>query len=103
MNPDERLLGQARIQASDQQTVQLCRPQRPDLQVAQTAVGEGPLEIEGQRGRALESPGHEQANSLVSQAASHERKHALRLGIEPLDIVDPHDGRAFARDHAEYP
>ena len=103
VNADERSLGQARIQASDQQTVQLCRPERPDRKWPKRPSTKARSRSRGNVDEPSNRRVIEQADPLVSQAASHERKHALRLWIEPLDIVDPDDGRAFARDRAEYP
>ncbi len=98
----ERLLGEARIQARGQQTVEFRRLERREPQVAQAAIRQGPLEIAGSGGRTLRAPCDEQADPLVLQAASDERKHILRRSIEPLDVIDPDDGRTFTRDRAEH-
>ena len=56
---------------------------------------------EGRRRRSLRPPCHEHADPLVSKAAGDEGEHALGLGIEPLDIVDPYEQRSFTGESGE--
>ncbi len=97
----ERPRRKLRVQASDQQPVDVCRRQRSEPQTAEATLGECLLEVERHSGRSLDASRDQQPNRLVRQSAGHERESALRGMVEPLHVVDPDEDRALSGERAQ--
>jgi hypothetical protein len=98
----ERPPRQLLLQPRREQAVEICRFQRLDSHAADAALGQGALEVERDYGTAVEAPRNEQADPLALQAPGHKGERAPRRMIEPLNVVDPDEYRAFSCDRAEH-